>query len=697
MNIYKINYALSPRKILAKKTDGIDLLQALLAELRSRLPHERIMLLEQNYNSIDLILCTQDDLSQEELTTVNEAITKDKDTGEISMAFQEIALTDALSESQLNGEDKAYLSAILNGETPPQAPEMPKAQPAEAATANTPTTTAAPEEPAEDPFEKIETLVAMEELKAWAREMKLLAEKTTNKTLLSETLLGLSYLVSVNPGNGCTTLLQSMGDVLARVLGKTKATLSEFNVSPDTDAKDYNVDKICKEISYRDSKGDTLQIVALHVDRLQNNMHIIAWRTLLDQIWENRRNAIFIFILPYLENSVLLEMHKKIEDVLPNRLLTEKPLSNQDYLRFFELYFEKFEMTVSEEAKLSLPKKLAEEKSDGRFYGINTVHKICDEILYSKIKRAATTDSESLHSVTDEDVKSVMYRPALAGTNGMSGIEQLDSLVSLQNVKTLIKEILATVKMQRHMNAGHHNSMHMMFSGAPGTGKTVVARILGEILREEDILSVGGFYEVTRKDLVGQYVGHTAPKTAEICQAAYGSVLFIDEAYTLDKGDGKDFGQEAIDTILKAMEDNRDDFIVIVAGYPDLMDKFIQSNPGLKSRFNKYIHFPDYSAEDLIDIFKGMCKKYSLILTDQAAGAASEYLTQMEANKDENFGNGRDVRNFFEKVLERQATRVTSNFNATEEEMLTFEVEDIPVFVPIDDGPKPREKKIGFI
>ncbi len=653
LNFYKISYTVSPRKILAKKTDGIDLFKVLLAELSARLPHDRIIRLEQGYNTLDLLVCTPSATSESALDTINDAIAQEKDTGDITMSLCELSLAEALSEKQLDDDAKAYLTALSNGETPPPATKTPTAE------ASPDTSAKAATIEKEDPFKKVESLVAMEELKAWAKEQKLLAEKTTNKTLLSQTLLGLSYLVSVNPGNGCTTMLQSMGDVLAHVLGKSKAALSEFTVSPDTEAKDYNVDKICKEISFRDSKGETLQVVALHVDKLQNNMHITAWRALLDQIWESRRNAIFIFVLPYLENSVLFEMHKKIEDVLPNKLLTEKPLSNPDYLRFFELYFKKFEMTLSEEAKLSLPKKLAEEKSDGRFYGINTIHKICDEILYSKLKRAATSDSESLSVVSDADIQSVMLLPALTGEKSKSGIEQLDALVSLQNVKTLIKEILATVKMQRHMNAGHHNSMHMMFSGAPGTGKTVVARILGEILREEGILSVGGFYEVTRKDLVGQYIGHTAPKTAEICQAAYGSVLFIDEAYMLDGGGQNDYGKEAISTLIAEMENKRDDFVVIFAGYEKELEQLLQLNPGLRDRIPYKVPFVSYNRAELEQIFYKMLPDKFGYNDEFKAEAHSFFENLSDAiMQNPNFSNARFVRNLVERVISKAALRM---------------------------------------
>lgn len=166
--------------------------------------------------------------------------------------------------------------------------------------------------------------------------------------------------------------------------------------------------------------------------------------------------------------------------------------------------------------------------------------------------------------------------------------------------------------------------------------------------------------EVDRSGLVAGYVGQTALKTQEKINEALGGVLFIDEAYTLVK-DGNDYGQEAIDTILKAMEDHRNDFVVIVAGYSDLMYNFINSNPGLRSQFNKYIEFPDYSANELIKIFLSMCEEYGFVLSDEAYSAMEQIIVTMEANKEDNFANARDIRNLFERVITNQATRLASD------------------------------------
>ena len=260
---------------------------------------------------------------------------------------------------------------------------------------------------------------------------------------------------------------------------------------------------------------------------------------------------------------------------------------------------------------------------------------------------------------------------------------ELDSLIGLETVKADVQSLINLVKVrelrrQRGMKCPDL-SLHLVFSGNPGTGKTTVARILGNIYRALGILSKGHLVEVDRSQLVAGYVGQTAIKTREVIDKALGGILFIDEAYTLSpaKAD-KDFGQEAIDTLLKAMEDHRDDFIVIVAGYESLMPRFIRSNPGLQSRFNTDLHFPDYDAGQLYEIFLARAQRSDYRLDQAAEAAVRRRLETLYEERGENFGNARDVRNLFETVVARQADRIAALPSPTDEELTTITPADLP-------------------
>ena len=261
-------------------------------------------------------------------------------------------------------------------------------------------------------------------------------------------------------------------------------------------------------------------------------------------------------------------------------------------------------------------------------------------------------------------------------------MEELNSLVGLKSVKQDLTNLINLVKVRKlREERGMKQpdiTLHLVFSGNPGTGKTTVARLLAKIYKALGVVSQGQLVEVDRSKLVAGYVGQTAAMTAEVVKSALGGILFIDEAYTLIKvGDEKDFGQEAVDTLLKLMEDNRDDLIVIVAGYTDKMEEFVNSNPGLKSRFNKYIFFSDYTGKELTDIFKSMCKKQEYVPDKEALEYVKEYLNKRAKAHEENFANAREVRNYIERCIERQASRIVDIDDISDEELRTLRIEDV--------------------
>lgn len=255
-------------------------------------------------------------------------------------------------------------------------------------------------------------------------------------------------------------------------------------------------------------------------------------------------------------------------------------------------------------------------------------------------------------------------------------LKELEGLVGLEEVKKLVYEMYAFLTIRKlREEQGLHNAphmFHMVFRGNPGTGKTTVARILGKLFKDMGILEKGHLVEVERADLVGEYIGHTASKTRDIIKKALGGVLFIDEAYSLVRGGEKDFGKECIDTLIKSLEDNRKQLIVILAGYNEEMDAFLSSNPGLPSRFPIQLDFPDYTLHQLLDIADTMCEEQVYCLASDAKHLLRRMLARERETGKNHFSNARYVRNVIEKAIRQQAIRIVTDHAAlqVDKEML---------------------------
>jgi stage V sporulation protein K len=259
--------------------------------------------------------------------------------------------------------------------------------------------------------------------------------------------------------------------------------------------------------------------------------------------------------------------------------------------------------------------------------------------------------------------------------------QELNRLVGMEDLKYHVKEIYAWLHINKcRMEIGmkaEKQALHMLFKGNPGTGKTTVARKLGTLFHEMKVLSKGHLIEAERADLVGEYIGHTAQKTRDLLKKASGGILFIDEAYSLGRGGEKDFGKEAIDTLVKAMEDQQHDFILILAGYPKEMDRFLKLNPGLPSRFPVVISFPDYSADELMEIAKRMLTEREYILTRDCEWKLKSHIERIRNSEIESFSNGRYIRNMIEKAVRRQSVRLLNDSRQDRKTLMTIQSDDL--------------------
>ena len=348
---------------------------------------------------------------------------------------------------------------------------------------------------------------------------------------------------------------------------------------------------------------------------------------------------------------------------------------------------EKYDPLLLEAAKYVVTEQVSALSALQRKFevGYRRASKICDQLV--EIGVWGTMNGEEGHEILVKDLKQLKeilksHQAEPSPSKLKSSTSELDTLVGLASVKEEIKTLSNFIKIQQKRKEqglkSSSVSYHCVFTGNPGTGKTTVARIVAQIYKDLGILSKGHLVETDRAGLVAEYVGQTAVKTNKIIDSALDGVLFIDEAYSLI-GTGQDYGKEAIATLLKRMEDNRDRLVVILAGYSKEMQDFINTNPGLQSRFNRYIDFPDYSAEELLQIFEKNVEKFDYKLQKEALVAMSEYFQHAVENKDANFGNARFVRNIFEKTLEKQANRLSTDPDLDTNELTLITLADLPI------------------
>lgn len=502
----------------------------------------------------------------------------------------------------------------------------------------------------------IDGLVGCDSFKKLVNELVTVAPLVKeNQTLDSFTHQ--AYIFSVNDGYGLTTCLEYFRSLI-EALDLKRMSRRHFVVEEKIPAKVGNEDPFSSvKSTLRTGDDEALQVVCFDISEWLNKTDTTAFREFLHMLVKHMDEFIYIFRVPFVDKEVLARLQNSINDMIYVRAVSFPPLTAAELRLCAERELNKFGFRVSRAAWKFFDQRITEEKGDGRFYGINTVKKVVREMLYKKqLSNALRGKNDKL--LSKQDVAALCMT---CEDDSVSGWELLNQLVGAESVRDRIKEIVTQIDLARKNSGLRAPCIHMRFVGNPGTGKTTVARIVGKILREMGVLRLGNFFEYSGRDFVGRYIGETAPKTAGICRDAYGSVLFIDEAYSLYKGaeDKKDFGVEALDTLIAEMENHRTDLVVIMAGYPDEMEHLMKGNAGLASRVPYVVEFPNFTREELYNIFVSMVKK-DFAYEDDLFEAAKEYFTSLpdEVLNAKSFSNARFVRNLYERVWAKAAMRV---------------------------------------
>ena len=363
-----------------------------------------------------------------------------------------------------------------------------------------------------------------------------------------------------------------------------------------------------------------------------------------------------VFRIPFIDKDIVDSIKRSLNDMLCVRDISIPPYNKDEIQGYAEKKIKEYGYTMDDDAWDIFHDRLTEERADGRFYGLKTVKKVARELAYKK-QLADAKNNITSDRITVFDA--LLICPD-AKERELSVEEMLSKLVAGERLKERIAEIVLQIQHARSNKGIDSPCVHMRFVGNPGTGKTTVARILGKILKEKGLLRIGNFYEYAGRDLCGRYVGETAPKTASICRDAYGSVLFIDEAYSLYRGEGNDndYGREAIDTLIAEMENHRDDMLIIMAGYTDEMQTLMKSNAGLASRMPYVIEFPNFTRDELYRIFVSMIPR-SMKYDEGLLCGAREYFENIPDSviNAKEFSNARFVRNLFERTWAKSAMR----------------------------------------
>ena len=515
----------------------------------------------------------------------------------------------------------------------------------------------------DDCLKKISTLVACEEFKILAKEIgQISSEIIKNKTF--DIFSYQSYLFSINDGYGLSTYLKLLGELLVSL--KFKNCKSECSVIEEklSAPKGDSIEPFMEvQRILRHNRKETIQVLCIDISEWINELSGRLFKDFLVDVERHMEDFIIVFRVPFVDKEVLSNLKFSLNDLMFVRAITFPPFTKVEIQKFAKDELQKYGFKIVASAWEGFHERIAEEKSDGKFYGLNTIKKVVRELLYIKQLNNARKGKTDL-TITKKDTLAIC---SSVFNQGLSGYELLDRLVGGEVLKNRINEIIAQIELAKSSKDLQAPCVHMRFVGNPGTGKTTVARIVGKILKEKGVLRIGNFYEYSGRDFCGRYIGETAPKTASMCRDAYGSVLFIDEAYSLYRGDGndRDYGREAIDTLIAEMENHRSDLVVIMAGYTDDMEKLMQGNAGLASRMPYVIEFPNFTRDELYKIFLSMLNK-TFKYEDDLLPTVKSYFDNLSDDviTSKEFSNARFVRNLFERTWAKASMRAQLNHDA---------------------------------
>lgn len=504
-------------------------------------------------------------------------------------------------------------------------------------------------------LDSISELIGCEEFKALSREIALIAPEIIKRRTY-DSFVSQRYLFSIGMGSGLTKYLENLAALIGACklcpIDKKTPVLEITPAIPKGDDVYVPFPNLFGQLGGKYS-DENCKVICIDISAWISKLNSPEFTEILWYVSNELKQQIVVFRIPFVENDVLNKVKRAISNVLQIRELTFVPLTTDEIKSYAQQLVAQKGFTVNNDAWEVFGARIREEKSDGKFYEFRTILKVVSEMLYIKQLYNAknSIDDSNIKKCEIESLSS--YKP-----DNRSGMEMLDDLIGVEKLKERIEEMVAQITFALQNKSVQSPCIHMRFVGNPGTGKTTIARILGKILQEHGVLRNGNFYEYKGRDFCGRYIGETAPKTSAMCRDAYGSVLFIDEAYSLYNGedDSRDYGKEAIDTMVAEMENHRNDMVIIMAGYPDDMKRLMKANSGLASRMPYTLEFPNYSREQLFEIFMQMVKR-SFTYEDALTEAARDYfmaLPDAYLNTKE-FGNARFVRNLYERTWAKTA------------------------------------------